>query len=267
MTLETEYNNRERLPAYQTTLDAWARDAEAFRAQHAHAQLNVSYGPTERQRLDLFWPDAQRKAPVAMFIHGGYWQALDRSSVSHMARGLNARGVAVAIPSYDLCPYVKLTEIIAQMRRATIWLARHTQKKLLAMGHSAGGHLAAMLMATDWTTEGLPADTVPLGLPISGLFELSPLIATTLNDKLRLHLSDTPALSPVRFPAPAHRGLCVAVGANESGEFLRQSRDFARAWGGELREIPGADHLTVLEGLTNPDSDLVVAAQALLQRI
>ncbi len=267
MTLEAEYNNRIRLPACQAILDGWARDAAAFRNQHPHAQLGLSYGYTERQRLDLFWPDAAHEAPVALFIHGGDWQSLDRSWVSHMARGLNAHGAAVAMPSYDLCPYVPLTEIVTQIRRAAGWLARRTRRRVLAIGHGAGAHLAAMLMATDWRAESLSADTVPAGLLISGLFDLSPLIATSLNDGLRLHLSDTPAVSPARLPAPAHRGLCVVTGGLESDGYQRQSRELAHAWHGTLHMIAAADHLETPAGLTDPQSDLIAAARALIPHI
>ncbi len=254
--LENEYNNRARVPDYPAIMEGWQRDAAAFRAAHPHAQLAVSYGPTERQRLDIFWPGPKRQAPMAVFWHGGYWRALDRSYFSHLAAGLVARGVAVAMPSYDLCPYVPLTEIITQARRAARFLYERTGAPMLGMGHSAGGHLAAMVLAQE--TEAVPAI-----LPISGLFDLAPLVATTVNDALKLSLTDAVALSPVSLPKPAHRGLHAVAGTDESGEYHRQTRAIAAAWGGTHEETAG-NHFTVIAPLTDPTSALVATALRLL---
>lgn len=254
--LESEYNNRARVPEHKAIIEGWARDAATFRAAHPHAQLGVSYGPTERQRMDIFWPGPKRAAPMAMFWHGGYWQALDRSFFSHMARGLVAHGVAVAVPSYDLCPYVTLAEIVTQARRAAVFLAGRMGAPLLGIGHSAGGHLVAMLMAQE--TAAMPA-----GLPISALAELAPLVPTSINQALKLSVREAVALSPLSQPRPAHRGLHAVVGAAESGEYCRQTRALADAWGGTHAAIPG-NHFTVIAPLADPHSDLVATALRLL---
>src|ERR1700716_3216886 len=125
----------------------WARDAQAYRAAHQSRLKVMAYGPGERHRIDLFSGDGA--GAIVVFIHGGYWQSLDGSFFSHLAGGLNTHGISVAIPSYDLCPCVTVDDIIQQMRMATRELARLGQS-LVISGHSAGGHLAACMLATDW---------------------------------------------------------------------------------------------------------------------
>ncbi len=142
---EVEYNNRARVPENPALIAGWARDAAAYRATPRAALDFLWSGRTHI--IDFFPGDG--KGPIVVFIHGGYWQALDGSSFSHLARGLNAHGIGVAIPSYDLCPNVTVDEIIGQMRMASRELARLGQP-LVISGHSAGGHLAACMLATDW---------------------------------------------------------------------------------------------------------------------
>lgn len=268
MDAEAEYNNRARVPESAALIAGWARDAAAFREAWTWAELGLPYGPGERERLDLFRPgpgDIRTEAwPLALFLHGGYWQALDRSFFSHVARGLLARGVAVAIPSYDLCPAVPLARIVEQARAAAAMLHRRTGRRMLATGHSAGGHLTAMLMATDWRAldPALPDDLVPAGLPISGVFELEPLLGTSIGAALRLGAAEARALSPRFLPSP-DGALHVAVGGAESGEFLRQSRDFAAARGGGFEALPGLNHFTVLDPLAAPEGALARRAAAM----
>ncbi|MFC7539329.1 alpha/beta hydrolase [Siccirubricoccus deserti] len=198
MDAQAEYDNRAMVPEHPGIIAGWAADAAAFRAAWPEVELGLAYGPGEREKLDLFRPGPGESWPTALFIHGGYWQALDRSFFSHMARGLLAHGVAVAVASYDLCPQVTLARIVEQMRAAAVLLHRRTGRRLLAAGHSAGGHLTAMLMATDWRARhpALPADLVPAGLPISGVFELPPLLPTTIATALRLTERRPPPCRP-----------------------------------------------------------------------
>ena len=161
-------------------------------------------------------------------MHGGYWQSLDRTPFSHLAAGLNAHGVAVAVPSYDLCPQVRLAAIVAEIEQAAAFLHRRHGRPMLAIGHSAGGHLAAMLLAWD-------ARVVPAALPISGLFDLAPLIETSINAALGLDRAEARRLSPLCRPPPGGR-LHAVVGGEEGAEYARQSREIARAWGGTLGE-------------------------------
>ena len=261
---QVEYDNLARVPEHPAIITGWRHDAAAFRAAWSHADLGIPYGPGERERIDLFCPGQGDNWPVAMFVHGGYWQALDRSAFSHLAAGMLAQGVAVAIPSYDLCPQVTLATIVGQMRAAAALLHRRCGRRLLATGHSAGGHLTAMLMATDWRAldPRLPGDLVAAGLPISGVFEIEPLLPTTIGTGLRLTPAEAHRLSPRWLPSPGLK-LHAVVGGTESAEFLRQTRDFAAAWGGTAEEIPGENHLTVIAGLADPASALARRAAAM----
>ena len=149
---EAEYNNRARVPEHPEIFDRWTREAAAHREEARRgrrADLGLSYGTTERQTIDLFLPADGEKAPLAVFIHGGYWRSLEPSLFSHMGRGLNARGIAVAVAGYDLCPQVSIAEIIRQIRHACVFLWRRSGRRILVYGHSAGGHLAACMAATE----------------------------------------------------------------------------------------------------------------------
>ncbi len=263
MDLEAEYNNSAKVPDAASVVERWTNEAAAFRENHPHADLDVPYGPTPRQALDLFWPGTARSGPLAIFVHGGYWQRLDRKLFSHLARGLLAHGVAVAMPSYDLCPHVTLAVLVEQVRGAAAFLARQHRRPMLATGHSAGGHLAAMLLATDWPAHGLPADTIAAALPISGLFDLPPLTHTSVNDALRLDEPEAKRLSPLFLPPPG-RPLHAVVGGTEGVEYTRQARSIAEAWGGTWEALPDRNHFTVVEPLAEPASSVVKHALDLL---
>ncbi|TCT08392.1 acetyl esterase/lipase [Tepidamorphus gemmatus] len=258
---EAEYNNRARVPEHPAIIEGWARDAAAFR-NTASAELDLAYGPRQRNRVDLFFPAADRRVErLAIFIHGGYWQMLDKSYFSHLARGPLAHGIAVAMPTYTLCPEVGIGEIIEEMRALVRFLHDRYRLPMAVSGHSAGGHLAAALLATDWTARGLPEAVVPAAQPISGLFDLVPLVATTLNRALKLDSVEAGRVSPLNWPSPAGLALHAWVGGAESDEFLRQSREIVDEWieGGvraEYFEATGANHFTVIAPLAEPDSDM-----------
>ncbi len=256
---ESEYNNRARVPEYVEIIPGWARDAEAYRAV-ASCELGVPYGPTPRQHYDLFRPQEMKADALAVFFHGGYWQALDPSYFSHMARGLNERGVAVAIAGYELCPAVTISDIIGQCRYVCADLYRRFQLPLVAYGHSAGGHLAACMLATDWTSvaENLPRRLIRAGYGISGLYNLKPLTETSINTALGLSFEDAERQSPFFWPAPHRLAFDAVVGADESGEYHRQSRRLVDAWGlggvvTRYEELPG-NHFTVIAPLADGDS-------------
>lgn len=261
--LEAEYNNRARVPEHPGIIAKWKSDAEAFRASHRNAEPGISYGPGARQTLDIFWPDTSREAPLALFIHGGYWQALDPSSFSHLAKVPNEKGVAFALCGYDLCPQVKVADIIEQVRASVLHLWKRHGRRLIASGHSAGGHLTACLLATDWKKydADAPEDLVPSGLSISGLFDLTPLVPTTVNNALKMDETEAAKNSPLHWPLTGKRMLDAWVGGVESSEYLRQSRVAADEWkkrGAETayREVAGANHFTVLDPLTDPGSEI-----------
>ena len=213
--------------------------------------------------IDLFLPEAGAAAPLAMFVHGGYWRAFDPSSYSHMARGLNERGVAVAVVGYDLCPIVTIADIIVQIRRACAFLWQRFGRRIVVYGHSAGGHLTAAMVATDWQAlyPKAPADLVPAGYAISGLFDLMPLVGISVNQDLRLTADDAREVSPLFWPVATDRTLDLAVGDLETGEFKRQSRTMAQAWQEakahtSYTEFPG-NHFTVIDPLADPASAMV----------
>lgn len=256
MNLEAEYNNRARVPGHPAIIAGWMRDAEAFRT--AHPPETLTYGPGLRERMDLFLPADIRG--VAMFFHGGYWQAMDRSAVSHCAAGLLARGVAVACPSYDLCPAVPLGRIVEQAEAAARALHARLGRPMVVSGHSAGGHLAAMLLAR------LPARMVAAAVPISGLFWLEPLIPTSINLALGFDAPAARALSPALLPSPG-RTLHTVVGGAESDEFLRQSAEFAALWGGTSEALPGLDHFTILSPLPDAQHPLTMSVARLAWQV
>ena len=250
MDLEAEYNNRARVPGHPAIIAGWMRDAAAYRL--AHPPEVIPYGQGPRQVMDVFLPAEIRG--VAIFFHGGYWQGLGREAVSHCASGLVAQGVAVAVPSYDLCPDVPLARIVAQAEAAVLALQARFGRPMLAMGHSAGGHLAAMLLAR------MPMVTA--AIPISGLFWLEPLLPTSINTALGLDAETARELSPALLPSPG-RPLHAVVGGLESDEFLRQSREFASLWGGGFEALPDLDHFTVLSPLQEARHPLTMKAAAL----
>ncbi len=258
--LEAEYDNRARVPEHRAIIEGWARDAAAFRAA-ARAELAVPYGGRERTRLDLFRPAADAGGAVIVFIHGGYWQALDRSFFSHLARGAVAHGMIVAIPGYDLCPAVRVGDIVDEMRQACLELWRREGRTLVVVGHSAGGHLGAEMLATDWPAldASLPRHLVRAAYAISGLFELEPLVPTSINKALGMDAAEARGLSPLFRRAPAGLALDAVVGGEESSEYLRQSRTIADVWGKagvatRFEAIAGANHFTIIAPLADPAS-------------
>jgi arylformamidase len=266
---EVEYNNRARVPENPALIAGWARDAAAYRERHAPRA--ISYGPGARHTIDLF--SGGGDGPIVVFIHGGYWQALDGSYFSHCARGLNAHGISVAVPTYDLCPDVTVDDIIRQMRSASRELAR-LGRSLVISGHSAGGHLAACMLATDWPAfdPSLPKDLVVVAAyAISGLFDLEPLVATSINNALRLDPATAKAASPLFWKPPARGSLDAVVGGSESAEYFRQSRTIVDQWGAtgiptRFDTVPGANHFTAIAPLADPGSPMVARLKELTGR-
>ena len=252
---EAEYNNRALVPDHPAVMQRWRETAETARA--AHPPIEIAYGRGPREIMDLF--DAGPGTPIAVFLHGGYWQALDKSWFSGLAPALLAHGVSLAIPSYDFCPAVRLGTILGQVRAAVETVRERTGTRPVVFGHSAGGHMAACMLS-----EGRASAAVA----ISGVFDLAPLISTSLNKALDLDDREAAALSPIHWPVPngstpGGTVLDCLVGAEESPEFLRQSRMMADHWaanGVETRfeALPGLNHFTVLDPLFDPESAMVM---------
>lgn len=232
-------------------------------------QLDRRYGPTVAEHLDVF--PAGSGAPVHIFIHGGYWRRFAARDFAWVAEPLVARGITAVIVNYALCPEVSLGEIVRQVRAAIAWCHANAERfdgdagRLTLSGHSAGGHLVAMALATDWPgSYGLPGNLVQRALALSGLFDLRPFPYTYLQPALQLTTAEVLALSPIDLEPLAETRLTVAVGASESGEFRRQSRDFTAAWQNKgmpchHAELADADHFTALDRLFADESPLLDA--------
>jgi arylformamidase len=274
---EVEYNNRARVPEHADIFARWVRDAEDYRdlaMQERRAELGLAYGESPRQFIDLFSAKpGDATAPLALFVHGGYWRSLDPSMFSHMARGLNARGISVAVVGYDLCPQVTIAEIIEQIRHACLFVWLRTGQRMLVYGHSAGGHLAGAMVATDWQALYPKAgDLVPAAYSISGVFDLTPLVGVTMNEELKLDVESARAASPLTWPAPKGQVFDAVVGSLESSEFLRQSRVIAETWskgGAQTRyeAIAGMNHFTIIDALTDPQSAMVGRLVELMKKV
>lgn len=280
--LDLQYNNRARVPEAVQHLQRWATGSAHARSSlraGGQALLDLPYMadpglPASSQTLDVFTPPAHATPPaggwpVLLFIHGGYWRALDKADHSFIAplwvNAVAGPGAVVVIPNYALCPAVKVSTITLQMQRAVAWVHRHVAahggnpQRLTVVGHSAGGHLVGMLLSTRWSDFGLPGQPVRQGVSISGLFDLEPLRQTPFLADLGLTPEEAHAQSPIHRP---HTGgvLTAVVGGDESEEFLRQNTLLQQAWGHAAAPVaavlPGLNHFSVVDDFARPDSGL-----------
>ena len=252
--LARAYSPRATVGDVPVIFDAWRRDGAAFRKRHLTAELR--YGPLASETIDFYLPPGRHGAlPLWIFIHGGYWQAIDKEHNAHFAAGMLAAGYAVAMPNYTLAPQASLAEIVQQTQRAVTFLATEAPalglnpSELHLSGHSAGGHLAAMIAALP---EGRLIRSCQL---LSGLFDLEPLSHLPMGPLLSFtDPTSIATLSPHHLKPQPHVRIGVAVGRAESAEFQRQSQDFAVAWGGApCRVIAGKNHFNLLDGLSGGD--------------
>jgi len=272
---EGQYNNRANVPEHPELLADWAARSAAW-AEDARAMRTLSYGDGDAEMLDLFLADAEG-APVHMYIHGGYWQANDRKSSSFVARPLVEAGAHVAVIDYGLCPNVTIDEIVRQCRVALAWLWRESERfggdpdRITVSGHSCGGQLVGMAMAADWAEFGadLPKDLVKGGVSVSGVFDLEPLLNTTINIKVGMDGETARRNSPLFMEPASGAPLALYWGGDETDAFRWQSETMAEVWGAKGVEtvaeaISGVNHFTVLTGMEDPAHP---ATRAILQQL
>ncbi len=275
--LEAQYNNRARVPDHAEVFARWAA-ASALARLSSPCVLDVPYGDGAGETLDVFpAPAAARPAPVLVFIHGGYWRSLDKADHSFIAPSFNADGALVVVPNYALCPAVDIEHIVMQLTKAVAWTWHHAAEhggdpsRIALVGHSAGGHLATMLLSCRWKQldDALPAQPVSGALSISGLYDLEPLRHTPfVQADLKLTPASVKRLSPAFFPRPKGCKLYATVGLDESDEFLRQNLLIRDVWGPTAvpvcETVPAVNHFTVLNGLADPAGRLHALALRLL---
>ena len=274
--VERGYNNRAAVPDHPQWFVRYAALSAATCAAHP-PRRDLRYGPGPKETLDLFLPAGPARGTFA-FIHGGYWRALDKADVAFVASPFVAAGIAVAVVNYDLCPDVSVATIVDECRRAVAWLAREGPAHgaggpLVVSGHSAGGQLAAMLLATDWTAWGQDRDPVAAAVSLSGVHDLVPMTLFSFNVDLKLDAASAAAASPVALAPRSAAPLVVAVGGDETSEFLRQAQLMWDAWpanrpagmAGPL-VIPGRNHFSVVADYADPASALTRATLALFPR-
>ncbi|MEE8271511.1 MAG: alpha/beta hydrolase [Alphaproteobacteria bacterium] len=272
--LDRQYDNRGNVPDFQTYLDRWVADSAAARRDLTGA-LDLAFGPDPAERLDLFVADGAGSAPVHMFFHGGYWRALGKDDFSYVARPLVAAGAMAVVVNYGLIPAIDMDQLVRQCRAAVAWTYRNAAahggdpERIHVSGHSAGGHLVAMLAATDWLGDfGLPADVVRGGLALSGLFDLEPIRLCFLNDELGLTPDQVRRNSPITMPPRVPMAMAIAYGGDETAEYARQSAAYADLLrrndkAPELRTIAARHHMSVATDLGDADSEVfeLIAAQ------
>lgn len=272
--LDRQYNVRASIPDHLAIFERWKRDSAEFR-RISHVETDLKYGDDPAQAIDLFMSD-NRNAPIVVFIHGGYWQSLDKSDFSYIARPYLEDGLNFAAVNYRLAPSVTMDEIVSDNRRALLWLSRNANKfggdpsQIYVTGSSAGGHLTATMVSTDWALFSAPKDLVKGGCAMSGLYDLEPIRLCYLNEKLGLDRESARRNSPLlQIPSSAPR-LLLAVGGDESTEFHRQQAEYFDAWrakGLACRVIEQRDghHFDMCDRLGDRNQPLYQAVVSLVQ--
>jgi arylformamidase len=272
------YNNRLRMPDHGEYFTRWAA-ASALARRSTACELDLPYGDGPREVLDVF-PATGKGAPLVMFVHGGYWKSLDKAEHSFAAAALHDLGAAVVVPNYGRCPQSSIAQITLQLVRATAWAWRHARdlnadpRRVVVVGHSAGAHLAAMLLACAWPVfdKALPAGLVKGALGLSGIYDLAPLMeAPSLQEVLRITPQQARSASPVQLLAPRRGRFYALVGGEESSEFLHQNRLLQRAWGRErvplAQAVAGLNHFSIVDALATPGSRVHGVARQLLRGV
>lgn len=277
--LDGQLNLRARWPEHPEYFARWAADSAEVRSRHG-GDLDLAYGAAAGETLDLFRTAGPEAAPLMVFIHGGYWQGLDKNDFSYLAPPFLEAGIAFCSVNYDLAPKVSIEEIVRQVRAAHAWLYRNgaargiDPDRIFVSGHSAGGHLTAMVLATDWQGGGfgvdLPADLVKGGCSVSGVYDLEAIRLSYHNDVVKLDPEMARRMSPLDNLPPRRAGpVILALGSEETEEFHRQQAEYAAACRGAGLEVstvdlPGRNHFSAIDALGELDNSLFGAARSLV---
>jgi len=272
--LDAQYDNRKRHPEHVELHAAWTAAGDKALAEFDH-RLDQAFGPSAEEKLDVFLPKKADHAPINVFLHGGYWMSRHKNHFRFLARGLVPAGAILVVVNYALVPSVDLDEQVRQCRAAVAWAWRHAEdlggdrERVFVSGHSAGGHLTAMMMATDWPAfgNGLPRALVKGGAALSGIYDLEPIRHTYMQATLGFTADQAHRLSPVNLAPATDAPALIAVGGGESDEFLRHSDILAAAWATRLADCrlmvaPGLNHFTMLGAFADPASALNQAVVA-----
>jgi len=272
--LDRQYNARAAVPDHPAFFTRWRMDSEKIRNTFP-VDLDLAYGESSGEKLDLFHAD-KRDAPLLIFIHGGYWRGLDKNDFSFLVPAFIAKDVNVAVVNYGLAPSTSMEEIVRQQMRVVTWLYKSAatlsidRRRIVISGHSAGGHLAAMMAAADWPTwdSSLPINVVHGIVCISGLYDLEPLAqAPFLKNDIQLDTAGARKLSPIHYQPRVSVPMVTAVGGNESAEFHRQNAMIRSAWPHCFTQdvpLPGRHHFSAVEALGDGDHPLFLSTLRLL---
>ena len=271
---ESQYRNRPAVPDHPRILARWEAASDEAR-RTLGCRSDVRYGAHEMQTFDLYPAQGACRAAL-VFIHGGYWMAMDKREHGFVALQLARHGVTVLALNYALCPAVTIEDIVRQILEAGAWLYRHApelgvpREQLYISGHSAGGHLTAMAMAARWSqfAPDLPTKLFKGGLPISGIYDLRELVKVpSVNSNLRLDVPKALKASPMFLPPASDAPLYLAVGGDELPPFRRQQQQLARKWKGVVAdhvELPGENHYSILLQLLDTESALFRSAARMM---
>ena len=266
--LDAQYNNRAHVPDYEQYYEGWEPLCADVLERFEH-HLDLDYGTSPRERLDLILPADNKPHSVLLYIHGGYWMSRSKSDQTFLAKPFVEAGVAFGLIEYDLIPDVSMDDIVRQCRSAVAWIHANAEfygldpNRIHIAGHSAGGHLTAMLSLTDWTAFcGGPADLIKSGCAISGIYDLTPIQLSYMQDVLNLKDDEITRNSPTLTAEAPTIPIIIAAGGAETDEFCRQSRDFASDWnskGGNCSflDVTGCNHFSILSNLADPKSQIV----------
>jgi len=271
--LDRQYNNRLHVPDYATYMERWevlSRQTE----KEFPVVKNIPYAVLPREQLDIY-PSLHPSSKTLIFIHGGYWHKFDKSSFQFVGKAFRNYDITIVLINYPLAPDVSVDQIAASCRLAIHWLYQNISAyngdpgQLYIAGHSAGGHLSAMLLATDWRQFNLITDTIKGACVISGLFNLIPIRLSDINKVLNMETETALRNSPVHLLPATQCPLSIVVGSNETNELLDQSKELYTCWKEsiptEITQVPGLNHYSIVETMLDPQSCLHQAMRRLMK--